>query len=82
MSNLERKLDELLAPEFGVSIDEVTEAVERWHDEHKFPIECYETESIYGGYPPTGNLPTEKELQEMGQRADAFLDQFSKPAVV
>lgn len=81
MSNLETKLDELLAPALGVTPDEVTAAVERWHDEHPFPIERYETASIYGGYiTHRTHLPTEQELREMRERSDAFLDQYSDVA--
>lgn len=81
MSNLERKLDELLAPALGVKIDEVTEAVGRWHDEHPYPIERYETESINGGYPTLQvPLPKEKDLNEMRDQVNAFLDQYSEAA--
>lgn len=81
MSDLESTLDKLLAAEFGVTPDKVNAKVECWHDEHHFPIEQYETESIYGGYDSHRlNLPTDLELKEMSERADAFLDQYSEIA--
>lgn len=80
MSDLETKLNELLAKEFGVAPDEVDcGLIDRWRSEHPFPPEKYETRSLTGGY-NVKKVLSEEELREMHERANAFLDKYSDAA--
>ena len=80
MPDWEAKLNERVGAEFGVAPSEVNcDLFHRWRREHPFPIEKYETESIYGGY-NVHHLPTEDELRAIRESGDAFLDQYSEGA--
>ena len=77
MSELEKKLDKLLAEEWGVTPEEITDDLVR-QKTHEF----YESPNlkIDMDFVPIGmrhlKIMTPYEIKKMGERADAFLDQF------
>lgn len=79
MSELENKLDNLLAEDFGIDPTEVTgDFIRDWREKHLARDVVFEMESVYGGYlVDQSQIMTQDALDTVTVKSDAFLDRFS-----